>query len=740
MSQSKSEQSSVLQSADNPRDRFARYARGRIAHFWRRQILTVIGSAYLTLMTSPYVGLGAGLLALLGELLDCHNLRMQLTALARGTPFATLSSRASVTATVQAITISICILLAWFLPPEGDGAHFALIFLMSAALNAGLVWRYHTPSALGRLIVYGMAFLVMNTHQVFTWDSGIETYLSEAVSMLLMFYIVVIVLQYVIGSQAHQAKIARQILATSKALEASDKEKRISQEEARKLSLVARHANDSIIISDPSGKITWVNEAFTKITGFSSGEAIGKRPSDLLNDDETCEVTSRAIAEHVKGGQPIRTEVLNRRKDGGKIWVETNIVPIAREDGSIEMVVAIERDISAIKEHERELAEAKVQAENGEKSKTEFLATMSHEIRTPMNGIIGLSDLLTDQELPAETQSYVRTIKESASALLAIINDILDYSKLEAGKLAIDQSEFDLRACFLGSVELFAPQANEKEIYLDIVEEQTLPNQVIGDSGRVRQILLNTIGNAVKFTSSGGVTVTTKVTEQSDSYQICVEIRDTGIGIAACRTHQIFEKFQQADGQTNRRFGGTGLGLSISRQLAEQMGGRISVESTLGKGSAFCIELNVSKPVATQAVQKRSEAVVTAIAPMSVLIAEDNKTNRFLIGKYLQGLSLDICFAHDGREAVEYARDTEPDLIFMDMSMPEMDGLEATQRIRASPHAQPHIIALTANAFASDREACFQAGMDDFLAKPVKTADILGKLAEFSAKQQRNPL
>ena len=200
MSQSKSEQSSVLQSADNPRDRFARYARGRIAHFWRRQILTVIGSAYLTLMTSPYVGLGAGLLALLGELLDCHNLRMQLTALARGTPFATLSSRASVTATVQAITISICILLAWFLPPEGDGAHFALIFLMSAALNAGLVWRYHTPSALGRLIVYGMAFLVMNTHQVFTWDSGIETYLSEAVSMLLMFYIVVIVLQYVIGS------------------------------------------------------------------------------------------------------------------------------------------------------------------------------------------------------------------------------------------------------------------------------------------------------------------------------------------------------------------------------------------------------------------------------------------------------------------------------------------------------------------------------------------------------------
>jgi PAS domain S-box-containing protein len=492
---------------------------------------------------------------------------------------------------------------------------------------------------------------------------------------------------------------------------ASDKQKKKSQEEARRLALVARYANDSIVISSAQGKITWVNEAFTRITGYSSEEAIGRLPSELLNDDKTDPETSNAISSHVQRGEPIRAEVLNRRKDGNKIWMETNIVPVKTADGSVEMVVAIERDITAIKNHEIELAEAKILAEKGERSKSEFLATMSHEIRTPMNGIIGLSDLLVEYDLPEDVQKYAFTIKESAGALLTIINDILDFSKLDAGQLTIDPIEFDLRACFASSVELFTPQATGKGIYLDVVEDQMLPTHVIGDDGRVRQILLNMIGNAVKFTSQGGVTIKTQVREIDKTYLFSVSIKDTGIGITQDRIGQIFEKFQQADGRTTRKFGGTGLGLSISKQLAEHMDGNISVESMPGEGSTFLIELSLGKPRRKGDSKKLVTATHGEIAPMSVLIAEDNKTNRFLISKYLQGLPLDICFAHDGREAVEYTREHQPDLIFMDMSMPEMDGLEATQHIRELPQIRPHIIALTANAFASDREACFQAGV-----------------------------
>lgn len=729
-----------MHSGDQPSARFARYARGRIAHFWKRQILTVIGSAYLALLTTPVIGLVAGLVALIGELIDCGNLRAQLKALERGVAFHIASKRASITAMVQALSVSVCILLAWFLPEDRSGTQFALVFLMSASLNAGLVWPYHKLSASARLLIYVAIFLGVALHHFFTWTEGLNAYLSEAIAMILMFYIVVIVLQYVVDAHARQTRSSRQILATSKALEASNKEKRISQDEARKLSLVARYANDSIVICKPTGQISWVNEAFTRITGFSREEAIGQFPGKLLNDEETSDQTTQAIANNVQQGRPIRTEILNRRKDGRKIWVETNIVPIGKGDGTIEMVVAIERDITAIKNHEQELAEAKILAERGEQSKSEFLATMSHEIRTPMNGIIGLSDLLAEQDLPDEINKYVVTIKESAGALLSIINDILDFSKLDAGKLTIDPVEFDLRACFSSSVELFVPQATEKGIYLDIVEDQPLPVHVIGDDGRVRQIFLNLIGNAIKFTSQGGVTLTTRVIEDVSSFRICVDIKDSGIGIDSNRIGQIFDKFQQADGRTTRKFGGTGLGLSISKQLAEHMDGGISVTSTPGEGSTFSVNLKMGKPRRAADRKAKPRAKSTEIAPMSILIAEDNKTNRFLISKYLQGLPVDICFAHDGQEAVDFTREREPDLIFMDMSMPEMDGLEATQRIRAAKQVQPHIIALTANAFASDKEACFQAGMDDFLAKPVKKADLLGKLSEFSATMPTNPL
>lgn len=740
MPQSNVENAKALSCENSPIERFQRYARGRIAYFARRQILTIVGSGLVAALTTPLMGVIAALVALTGEIIDCYGLSRLLNGRQGAASFDHVSKIASITAGVQAISISVCILLAHILPPDGKGAAFSLIFLMSAALNAGLVWPYHRGSAIVRLLVYGATFITMISVQFSRINSGLTDYVTEALTMIMMAYIVFVILQFIITTHDRNLKYNLQILETSKALEASNRSKKQSQEQARKLSLVARYANDSVLISGPDGRITWVNEAFTSTTGYSLNEALGKLPPELLNDPATDPKVAALIAKHLEERRPIRAEILNRRKDGVRIWVETNIVPVLAEDGSVEMFVAIERDITAIKAHESQLALAKAQAERGEQAKTEFLATMSHEIRTPMNGIIGLSDLLAELDLSPDARAYAMTIKESADALLTIVNDILDVSKLDAGKLTIDPVEFDLNACFQSSVELLSPQATSKGIFLDVVEEHALPTLVQGDDGRFRQILLNVIGNAIKFTVQGGVTVKTEVSEERVNYLIKISVMDTGIGIPSDRIDQIFDKFQQADSRTSRQFGGTGLGLSISRQLAKLMGGEISVTSTENIGSEFVVTLKFDKPKSAQQASTQNELLNIKIAPMSVLVAEDNKTNRFLISKYLQDLPLRIHFAHDGREAVESAQKIKPDLIFMDMSMPEMDGLEATQLIRNSPDAQPHIIALTANAYARDRDACFAVGMDDFIAKPVKKAELLTKLKEVSLTIGTNPL
>ena len=720
--------------------RFQRYARGRIKHVFRRQILTVVGSGFIALNTSVFLGFLVACVAIIGEIIDCLCLKRQLVRQENWDPFATLSRNATLSASFQGLCIAFCILMAATLPKDGVGVYFALVFLMSAVMNAGLVLPYHKPSAFARLSIYAATFLAIFAYQFYLADGAFAVFLTDALTMTMMGYIAYVILHFVVSNHEKHLKNTMQIRATSEALETSNKLKRESQELARKLSLVARHANDSIVISDPSGRITWVNEAFTKITGYEAFEAIGKTPAALLNDTSTSEEVTARIAYHISQGQAVRAEILNRRKDGGKIWVETNIVPIKADDDQVEMIVAIERDVTAVKEHEKELAEAKIQAEQGEQAKSDFLATMSHEIRTPMNGIIGLSDLLFELPLPKEAHSYASTIKDSADSLLTIINDVLDVSKLDAGQLSIDPVSFDLGSCFHNSIELLAPQASQKGIYLDVEQDSDLPKDVIGDDGRVRQILLNVIGNAIKFTNFGGVTVRPKIEEQKDGYLLSIDTIDTGVGIPPDRLDQVFDKFQQADSKTTRKFGGTGLGLSISKQLAQMMNGDISVMSEWEKGSTFTIKLHLGRTSAQSVQGAKQQKIATDISPMSILVAEDNKTNRFLISKYLKGLPLDVHFAHDGGEAVETANSIAPDLIFMDMSMPEMDGLEATKRIRASPLLQPHIIALTANAFASDREACFAAGMDDFLAKPLKKADLIGKLAEFSATRAVNPL
>ncbi len=438
--------------------------------------------------------------------------------------------------------------------------------------------------------------------------------------------------------------------------------------------------------------------------------------------------TVAAINDHKARGLPFQAEILNYTKSGKPIWVETHTVPILDATGKVTMIIGVERDITHTKAHARELAEAKQAAEQADRAKSEFLANMSHEIRTPMNGIVGMADLLAEADLPDEHRQFVDIIRTSAHALLTIINDILDLSRLQSGQPVLSPQDFDLTECINSAVDILRPRARQKGLGVRIDLSPTLPRRVHADDGRLRQILVNLLGNAVKFTSEGEVRVRV-MTVGDDPWHLAIEVEDTGIGISPEQAKRIFDRFSQADAATTRKFGGTGLGLTISTALAELMGGGISLRSAPNQGSCFRVEIRTAPAEGTTARTTHSEALWSGtLAGATILLAEDNRTNRLLIRKYLNGQDVELIEAENGHEAVHLCRDLAPDLILMDMSMPELDGIEATRRIRALEIAQPVIIALTANAFSSDRQACLNAGMNDFLSKPINRTHLLQTL------------
>jgi PAS domain S-box-containing protein len=498
-----------------------------------------------------------------------------------------------------------------------------------------------------------------------------------------------------------------------------------------------------VSITDRHGLIEYANDRLCNISGYRRDELLGSPVARLYADPDSTPL--KQLHELVYHGKVWKGEICNRTRDGKLFWVSATVVPLADAQGIPQQFIAIQTDISDLKSAEEALQKAKDAAEAANRAKSEFLANMSHEIRTPMNGIMGMTDLVLETQLDAQQSEYVQIVKTSAQSLLTIINDILDFSKIEAGRLDMEVLPFSLRENLQGAMDIMAYKAKDKGLALQAEVGADVPDQITGDPVRLRQIITNLVGNAIKFTAEGAITVTVSLVQaRASRVKLKISVQDTGIGIPADKIDRLFKPFSQVDASTTREYGGTGLGLTISSQLAKLMQGEMGVESTPGKGSTFwftCeLGLAAQRPAASP-VLSDALAATSAATEAKILLVEDNAINQKLALHLLKKLGYHTETANNGLEALRWLEKQSFDLVLMDCQMPEMDGYEATRHIRAMDskvlnHDVP-IVALTANAMKGDREKVISAGMDDYLTKPIKAADLASTISHWLQARRR---
>lgn len=475
----------------------------------------------------------------------------------------------------------------------------------------------------------------------------------------------------------------------------------------KRLALVAAHTTDSIVVTDASGKIEWVNEGFVRLSGYSAEEVVNRKPGSFLQGPMTDPNTVAYIRERLSTQQGFNVEIINYSKSGTPYWAELKVQPMKDASGTVTGFMGTASDITARKSAEERTNAAKEEAEQlntqlemviaqaqqsateaniASQAKSSFLATMSHEIRTPLNGVIGMAGLLRDTGLDERQMDFVRTIETSGDALLSIINDVLDYSKIEAGRIELESAPFDLRQCIEDALDLFAAKATEKDLELISRVGPGVPSIILGDVTRLRQVVVNLVGNALKFTATGEVVVSIESTAEGadGAHVITLAVRDSGIGIPADRMGRLFQPFSQVDSSTTRKYGGSGLGLAISRRLAEAMGGIMWVDSEPGKGSTFSFTIKTKAEAA--ATQPRWQSSTEVFAGKNVLVVDDNAAVRAWLIEQISAWGAHVTAADSGAAALALLQGPNPcDVALFDRSMPVMDGLKLAELVRSVP-------------------------------------------------------
>jgi PAS domain S-box-containing protein len=528
-------------------------------------------------------------------------------------------------------------------------------------------------------------------------------------------------------------------------------ERRRTDEAMRHLAAIVECSDDAILSSTTTGEFLSWNAGAEHLFGYSADEILGKPVSMLVPADRADEVS--IILGRVRGGETVfHHETVRLHKDGSRIDVSLTISPMRDASGRVVSVSAVAQDISEHKRAERRLAKAKSDAEAANRAKSEFLANMSHEIRTPMAVILGYSDLMAGEETSPDRVQRLEIIKRNGRHLLQLLDDLLDLSKIEAERLAVDRVPFSPTQVLSEVRSFMAMRAREKGLDLEIERVGVVPDAIEGDPMRLRQVLINLVGNAIKFTDTGTVRLVSCVVGSPGSERLCLEVIDTGIGMTKDQISEVFKPFLQVDGSATRRFGGTGLGLSISRRLCELMGGTIEVDSEPGAGATFRVLLPIqkgttaaSKEISPEpAVIPRSDTVSPGeIGPSflegyRVLLVEDHADTRGMIGDLLRRAGAEVSIAENGQVAVELAMDRREkgshfSMVLMDMQLPVLDGYEATRVLRRLGYGAP-IIALTAYATPSEMERCLEAGCNEALGKPVEPSRLLNFVSRWASR------
>jgi PAS domain S-box-containing protein len=547
--------------------------------------------------------------------------------------------------------------------------------------------------------------------------------------------------------------VLRDITETKKA----EEELRSSRE---RFALAVKGSKDGLWDWDMANREIYFSPAWKSMLGFEDHEAANRFDEwrDRLHPDDRERAVSTLKDYFESDESNYEQEYRLRHKDGSYRWILTRGVALRDANGRPYRMAGSHTDITERKRVEEDLRRAKETAESADRAKGEFLANVSHEIRTPLNGILGMTELALETDLTAEQRDYLDMVRTASRALLDVINDLLDFAKIDAGKLELDPHAFALRQSLDEALRPLTFRARGKGLEFAWHVEGEVPDHFIGDWPRIRQVLLNLTGNALKFTERGRVTVTVRMQNaecrmqnenQGDPSSILhsafcilhVTVADTGIGIAPDKLPHVFEPFVQADGSTTRKYGGTGLGLSISTKLATLMGGRLDAVSTAGQGSAFT--LTIPLEFAPNGIDKdeaqRRHAAPPPCRPLHLLVAEDNPVNQKLVLRLVEKHGHTAEVAADGKAALEALSRSTFDGVLMDIQMPELDGVEVTRLYRAGEPASRHlpIVAMTAHARAGDHLRCLEAGMDAFLAKPLDTAELLQVLADVVAPRDR---